>query len=78
MLENYVHPVKALRSVKDQADQLKIHNGREISYEQYSDLTIAAATNYDSQFKINTKKGSRTVYEHEVCESTDDENNSDN
>ena len=47
-MQNSVHPIKALRAVKDQAYQLKIHNIRSLSCDEYLDLIIANSANYDS------------------------------
>ena len=38
MLENAVAPVKALRAVKDQADQLKTHLKKDLDYKEYISL----------------------------------------
>lgn len=43
MLENAVHPMAELRAVKIQAQQLTVHNGKVLSYEQYCDLVMSAA-----------------------------------
>ena len=71
LLESAVQPVKALRSIKDQADQLKIHNKKSLSYDEYSALVEAAAANFDTKFKTTNKRPSRTVYQQEVFEDND-------
>ena len=48
MLENAVVPVKALRAMKTQANQLKIHSSQELTYNEYSTLIMSAATTYDA------------------------------
>ena len=78
MLENAVAPVKALRSVKDQSDQLKAHRLRDLTYDEYNALIMSAATNFDSKFKTPVKKSSRTVYEHDLYGDVDDDGDSDN
>jgi len=50
MLQNAVHPVTALRAIKDQADQHKTHSGITITYEQYCNLLLSAASNYDASY----------------------------
>ena len=71
LLESAVQPVKALRAIKDQADQLKIHNKKSLSYDEYSDLVEAAAANFDTKFKSNTRRTSRTVYQQEIFDNND-------
>ena len=56
----------SLRAVKDQADQLRAHNGEDLKYEQYSDLLLSAATNYDNQFTIKSAKTSRRTHNTEL------------
>ncbi len=50
MLQNAVHPVTALRAIKDQADQHKTHSGITLTYEQYCNLLLSAASNYDASY----------------------------
>ena len=47
MLENAVASVAPLCAIKDQSDQHFSHSGRELSCQQYSNLLLPAATNYD-------------------------------
>ena len=49
MLENAVHPITELCAVKIQAAQLKTHNGKELTYQQYCQLLSSAAQQYDKQ-----------------------------
>jgi len=50
MLQNAVHPVMDLRNVKNQADQIKTQSGTELTYEQYCNLLLSAASAYDVSF----------------------------
>ena len=65
ILENAVSPLKALRAVKDQADQFKTQLNKTLDYEEYSSLVTSAASNYDTSFKMKTSKPSRKVYYHQ-------------
>ena len=47
MLENAVASVALLRAIKDQSDQHFSCSRQELSYQQYSNLLLLAATNYD-------------------------------
>ena len=47
MLENAVHSIPALRSVKVQAEQQKAYTGIDLSYSQYSALLLSAAQQHD-------------------------------
>ena len=71
MLENALAPVKALKAVKDQANQFKTHTGNELSYEEYSTLVTSAAINHDTQFQVKSSKPSRKVYYHECTDFSD-------
>ena len=70
MLENAVRPIAELRAVKDQADQLKTTSGKDLTYEEYSRLTLSAAANYDVGFLPQGRYGQatprRAVYRHEL------------
>jgi len=50
MLQNAVHPVTDLWNVKNQANQLKMHTGTAPTYEQYCNLLLSAASNYDASY----------------------------
>ena len=65
MLQNALALVKALKAVKDQANQFKTTTGKDLSYNEYSTLVILAAINHNTQFQIKTSKPSRKVYYHE-------------
>ena len=58
MLENAVASVAHLRAIKDQADQHSEHSGEVLSYEQYSNLLLSAATNYDMTFSSSGSQSS--------------------
>ena len=73
MLENAASPLKALRAVKDQADQLKTHLNKSLDYEEYSVLVASAASNYDTSFKIKGNKPSRKVHYHQTNFTSDSE-----
>jgi hypothetical protein len=50
LLQNAVRPVQELRAVKTQADQHKTQAGKELTYDQYVNLLLSAASAYDAQF----------------------------
>ena len=62
MLEIAVSPLKALRAVKDQADQFKTLLNKILGYEEYSSLAASATSKYDISFKMKTSKPSRKLY----------------
>ena len=49
LLENAVHGIDELRQVKANAQQLAIHDGRNLTYQEYSDLLISAAQAFDKK-----------------------------
>jgi hypothetical protein len=57
MLENAVQPLDELRAIKIQADQHKTQNGIDLTYDQYVELLMSAASNYDTQFKPKEHHG---------------------
>ena len=63
-------PVTALWAIKDQADQHKTHSGITLTYEQYCNLLLSAASNYDASFVPKeapfTRSKTRGVYTHDV------------
>ena len=69
MLENAVASVGPLRIIKYQYDQHFSHSGREITYEQFSNLLLSADNNYDIKFYSSGSRSSRKVY------ATDSNNN---
>ena len=73
MLENAASSLKALRAVKDQADQLKTHLNKSLDYKEYSALVTLAASNYDASFKIKGNKPSRKVHYHQTNFTSDSE-----
>ena len=74
MLQNSVHNIPELRSIKNQADQHKTHSGVDLSYKEYVKLLLSAAALYDAQFtsKAFTKPPRRAVYAHDVNEESFD------
>jgi hypothetical protein len=76
MLQTAVHPVQELRVVKTQADQHKTQAGKELTYDQYVNLLLSAASAYDARFAPKThfaaRAPRRAVYSHDITESSDD------
>jgi hypothetical protein len=76
MLQNYVLPVLNFRAVKTKAYQLKAQSGTDLSYDDYVNLLLSAASSYDIQFAPNTFSGSRpsrrAVYSRGITEFSDD------
>ena len=68
MLENVVHPLAELRAIKIQADHHRVQSGQSLTYDQYSDLLLSAATSYDAQFlsKSANRSSARKVYQHDL------------
>ena len=44
-----MHGIDELRQVKANAQQLAIHDGRNLTYQEYSDLLISAAQAFDKK-----------------------------
>lgn len=59
-------PIKALYSVKDQANKLKTYLNKDLDYKEYISLLQLIASNYDDQFKINVNMNSSKVYFHDT------------
>ena len=76
MLESAVQPVKALIHIEDKDNQLKMHNKKNLSYDDYSALVEAAAANFDTKFKVNSKRPSRAAYQKEIFEDNDADSDS--
>jgi hypothetical protein len=78
MLQNTVHPVQELCAVKTQADQRKTQSGTDMTYGQYVNLLLSAASAYDTQFTPKThfaaQSPRRAVYSHDITESRSDDN----
>ena len=71
MLENAVAPIADLRQVEINADLEKTHNGRNLTYyEEYLNLLLSSATNYNIQFA--NKKQKRQVFTHSIIYHNDD------
>jgi len=60
MLENAVAPIQELRQVKNNADMERSKTGKSLTFDQYSNLLLSAASAYDNQFK--TKREKRQVF----------------
>ena len=74
MLENAVQAIDELRAVKVQADQIKVQNGKQLTFDEYLALVQSAAANYDAQYDRKRAPGHpnrRDVYAHDISE--DDE-----
>ena len=58
-----------LRRVKLQANQFKIHSGKDLNYEEYCSLLLSAAQHYDAQSGSDgLKMVKRWVYKHEFLD----------
>ena len=69
MLENAVHPIQELRTVKVQAAQYKTTTGSDLTYAQYCDLLASAAQQYDKQMALtNPCNAQRKVYQHDMLD----------
>ena len=68
LLENTVLLNSYLRVVKDQSEQAHTHQGVELDYDQYSNLTLSASGNYDAQFIPLNLKVSRKACNSEICD----------
>jgi hypothetical protein len=76
MLENAVHPQPELRAVKNQANQHKTQTGLDLTYKQYSNILLSAASQFDAQFtakstaaRLSAKHCS--IYEHDITADVD-------
>src|SRR5688572_30179948 len=77
MLENAVHPQMELQAVKTQANQHKTQSGVDLTYKQYSNLLLSAASQFDAQFttkSYNTRAAAkrRSAYDHEIYQAPQD------
>jgi hypothetical protein len=77
MLQNAVHPVQELCAVKTQADHHKTQTGKDLTYDQYVNLLLSAASTYDAQFAPKThfaaRAPRRAVYSHDFTTSNGDD-----
>ena len=55
LLQKAVNGVDDLRRVKTTAETLAAHNKKEVTYQQYYDLLISAATSYDAELRKASK-----------------------
>jgi hypothetical protein len=76
VLQNAVHHVQELHAVKTQADQHKTQTGKELTYDQYVNLLLPAASAYDAQFAPKTHFAAcaprRAIYSHDFTASNED------
>jgi hypothetical protein len=56
MLQTAVHPLQELRQVKATAALLKVHTQQDLTYDAYSTLLLATASDYDSKHVVNKGK----------------------
>jgi hypothetical protein len=73
MLQNSVHPIEELRQVKNQADQYKTTTGNALSYDEYCNLLLSAAQQYDHA--LSGKKGRHPawlIHEHMFSHESND------
>ena len=69
MLENAVHGIDILHTVKTAADQQKVHSGTELTYTQYTSLLHSAAQTYDKTMMAPKAKAMQhCVYEHDFVD----------
>ena len=72
MLQNAVHPVMDLQNVKNQANQIKTQSGTELTYDQYCNLLMSAASAYDASFfpkeAPSLRPKNTAVYLHDMVE----------
>lgn len=72
LLQNAVRGIPDLRKVKDTADQLKAHDGKEVTYSSYLSLLLSAAVSLDRSIQPrNTRNIHRNIYSHDVLPSGD-------
>jgi hypothetical protein len=65
MIQNAVKSQPALQVVQSQANQFKVQNGKDLSYQQYCALLESAAVEYDDTNK-DKPRASRKVYSHDL------------
>jgi hypothetical protein len=69
MLENVVTPISELRQLKNNADLEQTKTGQSLSYDEYLNLLLSAATAYDNQFTSKKPKGN--VFMHSIINYND-------
>ena len=67
MLENAVAPIKELRQVKNNAELLKTRTGDTLTFDDYTNLLLSAATSYDVAMS-KPQSMRRQVYQHDMCD----------
>ena len=61
-----------LRQVKLQADQLKTHSGKDLTYDEYCSLLLSVAQQYDCHHSSSRQKvAKRRIYEHDYYSQND-------
>jgi hypothetical protein len=71
LLENAVQAIGALNQVKVSADLEKVKTGKDLTFDEYMSLLLAAATTHDSTGKVSAR---RKVYLHEFQDSDEFDN----
>ena len=65
LLQNTVHPIPELHAFKVQAEQLKAHTGKDLTYDQCYSLLLSAAQHHDHQnFSSLGMLPKQHIYEH--------------
>ena len=73
LLQNAVHSIPELCAIKVQAEQLKTHTGKALTYDQYCSLLLSAAQQHDRQhLKVPSKQAQHHIYEHSIDETYED------
>jgi hypothetical protein len=67
LLQNAVHSIPELRAIKVQAEQLKAHTGKDLTYDQYCSLLLSASQQHDRQnLNPSNKQAWRRIYAHQL------------
>ncbi len=67
LIENAVNPIEELRAVKVQEEQLKVHDGKELTYDQYLGLLTSAMQQYDKSKSVHkSNMPTRHVHAHDI------------
>jgi hypothetical protein len=72
LLQNAVHPIEELRQVKNQSDQQKTATAQALTYDQYCNLLLSAAQQYDHALSGKRRNPARMIHEHEFHDHVSD------